>query len=235
MLEKIMSNKEYQQSVAKGIDKIFSIQKKMVDSTFDFYEKGVNVQKDGYEKTKSSIEQISAQFEKQIISTQDTLKKIMYDLGDKYLPESQNKLEDIDKMLHSNVEKVTAQIKTVLNENVDGGIQKLFGYEKETIKKLRKNVESFLNTHQKQVADVFGIAAPKKSTARKKTAAEKTSTTAKKRTKASQKTNQDQSNVTPKTKAASPDKDETVKTEQENAAPEAVPPTPEVVPPAPKV
>lgn len=152
---------DYQSSIIKGVDTLFALQKQLLETTFDVYEKSIQLREGGYSKTKGHVEELSTTLEKQLSGGQEKVKSALTTFAEKYLPESKEKVAELQKLVQENVEKISAQMKVLLKENVDQNVKKALTQEKEILKKLRELFQSNLKTYQGQVHALLGVEAPK--------------------------------------------------------------------------
>ena len=165
MLDKLSNTQ--QESIAKTLASAFSWQKQLVHGTIDLYEKGLSAREEGYSNAKEKVEEISSAVEKQVLSSQEKVQVVVKEIVDKYLPKSAETVEKAEELLQDSVEKITAQVKELFGENLNQGVQKIFSYEKETLGKVKELVENNMDSYQNQLYQLFNIAVPKKSTAKK--------------------------------------------------------------------
>ncbi|MBF0237390.1 MAG: hypothetical protein HQM12_06770 [SAR324 cluster bacterium] len=154
---------EYQDAVLKGIEALFTLQKQLIESTFEIYEKGLKARETGYEKTKNKAEDLTTLVEKQLSSGQEKIKTTMNKFADKFLPDSKETLEKIEQVVQENLEKVTEQLKKILNTTIDQNIQKTFNSEKELLNKIKEIYDKNISNYHSQVQKLLGGVPEKKS------------------------------------------------------------------------
>ncbi len=181
-------NDDYQKTVLKGVESLFTLQKQVLDGTFDLYEKGLVLREGSYTGTKKRVEDVTEIVEKQIGGGHEKVRATVLKFVESYMPESQDKVEKLEELVQSGIGSVTGQMKSVVTDNLDQTIQKSFNYERDIIKQMQEMMSNYLAEYQEQVYNLLGVkpekkeakpaakkAASKPSTA-KKPAAKKTTT-----------------------------------------------------------
>lgn len=171
---------EHQESIVKGIDSVFAFQRQVFESTLEIYEKGLNLRTEGYAGARKQVEKFGAILETQLATGQEKVKENLVKLAGKYLPDSVDKIEKVEKVVAENVDRVASQLKGLLNNSVDPNVQKVLGFEKDLIQKVRSLFDENLGSYQTQVKALLGVEEVKKAPVKKaaKKAAPKAAETA---------------------------------------------------------
>lgn len=171
---------EHQESIVKGIDSVFAFQRQVFESTLEIYEKGLNLRSEGYAGARKQVEKFGAILETQLATGQEKVKENLVKLAGKYLPDSVDKIEKVEKVVAENVDRVASQLKGLLNNSVDPNVQKVLGFEKDLIQKVRSLFDENLGSYQTQVKALLGVEEVKKAPVKKaaKKAAPKAAETA---------------------------------------------------------
>lgn len=150
-------SEEYQTSIIKGVDALFAMQKQVMESTFDIYEKSLVLREDGYSKTKDRVEEVSALVEKSLSTGQEKLRASVDKFVEKYLPDKKDQIEKAEQIIQDNVTRITDQLKEVLTDNVDSNVKKVFQFEREFLDKAKELFLQNINNYQTQVHALLGI------------------------------------------------------------------------------
>jgi hypothetical protein len=131
-------SQDYQGVVNKGINSIFSLQQQVLDGTLELYEKGLTARESGYSKTKDKVEELRNLLEKRLTSGQDKVKSSFDKFTGKYMPESKERIDKVEKLVQESSDKVTDQVKKLFADGVDQNIKKTFTFEKDLVQKIKE-------------------------------------------------------------------------------------------------
>ena len=139
MIDKIDYLKNAQEAVYDCVETLLDWGNTAIDNSFSMYEQGIAAQESSIAEARKQFQELESNLTLKWNNQKEQFKSMTTELSETYWPESEQLMEEAEKLYQDNINEMVKKNREMLESNIDSSVKSNLNIEKKWVSQLREN------------------------------------------------------------------------------------------------